>query len=135
MTLQIANGFNLIPIDPAFFEAPADDNLMTGTDVADLLRNPAGWFNQTMQATPFELIERDLTPQSIGPVLLEFLTSVAVLNIGVKATAVMPVKAMGRVVMVDYTPWKREDPPIPLLNLLNDLPARALAISSCWPDA
>ena len=27
--------------------------------------------------------------------------------------------AMGRVVLVDYTPWKRPDPPIPLLTLLS----------------
>jgi hypothetical protein len=50
--------------------------------------------------------------------LLEFLTTQAVMSFQVPAESVMPTVAMGRMVMVNYMPWKRRDPPIPLLALL-----------------
>lgn len=49
------------------------------------------------------------------------------LAFNVTASSVKPVKAMGRVVLIDYTPWQRKDPPVPLLDMLG-LPRRALAM-------
>ena len=56
------------------------------------------------------------------------------LAFNVTASSAKPVKAMGRVVLIDYTPWQRKDPPVPLLDRFGfvtsmlGLPQRALAM-------
>ncbi len=128
MTLQIAPGFNVsIPGTELFFEPPADGRLLNAADVPQLLNNPASWLYHATQSEPLALTENDLTLQTVGNLTLEFLTSVAVLAFNVTASSVKPVKAMGRVVLIDYTPWQRKDPPVPLLDMLG-LPRRALAM-------
>ncbi len=108
-----------------FFEPPAGGRPLTPTNVPRLLNNPANWLYHTTRNDPLPLIENSLTPQTVGALTLEFLTAAAVLAFNVTASSVKPVKAMGRVVLIDYTPWQRRDPPVPLLDML-DLPRRAL---------
>ncbi len=130
MTLQIANGFEAFyPLrnSPAPFAAPDDGRRITPADVDALLNNPAAWLYQTMQSNPFEMIEYPLQRETVGALLMEFLTAQAVLAFRVKAAAVKPVKAMYRVALVDYTPWRQTDPPVPLLCML-DLPAKSIAM-------
>ncbi len=131
MTLQIATGFEAFASlqggGLAQFAAPEDGRSITRADVNGLLKNPALWLHQTMRDKPFEMIERALSVETSGALMLEFLTSMAVLAFRVKAASVRPAKAMYRVALVDYTPWRQADPPVPLLCLFN-LPARAVAM-------
>lgn len=127
MTLQVAAGFSTEMMTPLRFIPPPAGGTLQPEDVAALLNEPAGWLYRTMQVEPFELPEQSLNATVIGKTTAEFLVSLAVLAFRVKATAVLPVAAMYRVILIDYTPWQRRDPPVPLLNLLG-LPARAVAL-------
>jgi len=126
--LQIAPGFNIaLPETTRFFESPADGQLLNKEDVPQLLSNPLNWLYRAAQREPLPLIETALTPQNVGGLTLELLTAAAVLAFNVSASSVKPVCSMGRVVLIDYAPWQRKDPPVPLLDMLN-LPRRALVM-------
>ena len=127
MTLQIATGFeafaSLQGEGLAQFAAPEDGRSVTRADAAGQLKNPALWLRQTMRDKPFEMIERALSVETSGALMLEFLTSMAVLAFRAKAASVRPAKAMYRVALVDYTPWRQAD------RL-----SRCYACSTCPPE-
>ena len=127
MTLQVASGFLTLSSPLMLFSSPPADGMLTQADVPVLLNEPAAWLQRIMQTEPFDLPEQPLTVESIGKTTAEFLVSLAVLAFRVKASVVRPVSAMHRVVLIDYTPWQKTDPPVPLLNLLG-LSRRALAL-------
>jgi len=110
----------LIPLLP-----PADDPLLTPQDAEQLLDNPASWLYRVSLRQPFVIREYPL--KEAHPLLLELLVNLALLSFQVEARVVTPVCAVGRVVLVDYTPRLAPDPPVPLLSLF-DLPRRALAM-------
>jgi len=117
----------LRPAGMALFEPPLDGRLLTMQDTAQLLDNPACWLYRAMLEAPFSIRGQELTEESVGSLVMELLVNMAVLSFGVKATSVVPVYAMHRVVLVNYTPWSAPDPPVLLLSLL-DLPRRATAM-------
>ncbi|HEY83698.1 MAG TPA: hypothetical protein G4N96_01095 [Chloroflexi bacterium] len=57
------------------FEPPADGRLLNAADVPQLLNNPASWLYHATRSEPLALIENNLTPQTVGSLTLEFLTS------------------------------------------------------------
>ncbi len=127
MTLQITPGFTTATVPPMSISPPPPGGTLTRRDIPALLNEPAAWLFRTTQTEPFELPEQSLDRAIIGKTAAEFLISLAVLAFRVKATAVRPTSAMYRVILIDYTPWQKNDPPVPLLDLLN-LPRRALAL-------
>ena len=118
--LDVAQGFNMVPTrtaDSSIFTPTG--GILTGTDAQSILAGEVGpWVLSMMTNDPLAMEEVPLDSQTVGTLMLEFLTAQAILAFQAKASSVMPKSAMGRVVMVDYTPWKRPDPPIPLLSLL-----------------
>lgn len=126
MALQVTPGFATNTTAIAPFSTPPIGGVLVQEDVTALLTEPAAWLYRVMQTDPFDMPEQSLNVATIGHTTTEFLISLAVLAFRIKATAVRPTAAMYRVIIVDYTPWQRVDPSVPLLNLLN-FPRRALA--------
>jgi hypothetical protein len=125
MTMQVAAGFALPPLTTllapgaAGLFAPAGAKLAE-EDVTALMRGDAGhWLVSLVEGGgPLEVNERALDPTTVGELVLEFLAAQAVLAFRVPADQVMPKTSVGRVVVVEYAPWRAVDPPIPLLALL-----------------
>jgi hypothetical protein len=111
--LQIAEGFkvpvatvSLASVGPKFAQS----------DLRSILGGNLGPWTLSVMEELEDPMELDSTV--VKPLVLEFLTAQAVLSFNVPATTVVPRVAMGRIVLVEYTPFKKQDPPIPLLALL-----------------
>jgi hypothetical protein len=122
MTLQVAENFrvpaattSLVPTGARFAE----------TDLQAILGGNLGPWTLSVMGELKDPLELDSTV--VNPLILEFLTAQAVLAFEVRASSVVPRVALGRIVLVEYEPYKKQDPPIPLLCLL---PLDAVAIVS-----
>jgi hypothetical protein len=122
MTLQVADNFrvpaattSLVSVGTKFMQP----------DLQAILGGNLGPWTLSVMEELEDPLELDSTV--IKPLILEFLTAQAVLAFEVRAASVVPRVALGRVVLVEYEPYKKQDPPIPLLCLL---PLDAVAIVS-----
>lgn len=113
--MNVATGFTLSPTLLEFVEAPDEKTARFSKRDFTHLMSDAGQWLMTLQSLD-TIQPRQL--QNISPLLKEFLIAQAVLAFQVRATAVKPVAALGRVVLIDYQPWQQPDPPVPLLTLL-----------------
>jgi hypothetical protein len=125
MTMQVATGFVLPPLTALMAPGAAGLFATVGKklaeeDVVALMRGDAGqWLVSLAEGgDPLEVNEITLDTTTVGELVLEFLAAQAVLAFRVAADQVMPRTSVGRVVVVEYAPWRNTDPPIPLLSLL-----------------
>ncbi len=121
--LDVAPGFDLAQLmtpDSTGIFGPGEGAVrLSEQDCNQIIGGNAGtWAMSLLADKPLVMDEKLLDPPLVGTLVLEFLTAQAVLAFQVPASSVFPVSAVGRVVLVNYTPWKHVDPPVPLLSLI-----------------
>ncbi len=79
-----------------------------------------------MWAMRFRVDDYEESLATVGPTMLEHIATEVYLNIRVRASKIMPTHRMERMLLVDYTPWRRVDPPIPIPLWLPRTPATEL---------
>jgi len=106
--------------------ASVPQDLMSAQDLAYIEKQQIGqWYLSLLRAGVLPVQERSL--RETPSLEQEFLTAQAVLALQVKAVSVLPVAAVERVLLIDYTPYQRKDPPVPLL-VLTPLPNEVQAL-------
>lgn len=66
------------------------------------------------------IIQRvSLDAEAVGADMLQMLSTDAILAYDIPADVVMPLYAVGRTVITEYTPHRRVDPPVPLMSLFD----------------
>ncbi len=116
--LEVAPGFKLDPTLLSPMSVPSRETPRFSETDCSVLLNSAGQWLMSQSPTPLFIEDQPLNTSLISPLLLEFFVAQAVLAFQVRAGSVRPAAALGRIVLVDYEPWERPDPPVPLLTLL-----------------